>query len=328
MKVLVTGADGLLGANLVRELLTEGHSVRAFVLRNSAARTLRGLDIETMGGDLLDEDSSVLAGALRGCEAVFHCAGLTDLRAPEDLMWRVNVAATRRIVDASVLAGVGRFIHTGSASSIQFGPIELPGDERGGFPPAHRGVAYAESKAAASKFVLDRVARDGLDALVVAPTFMLGPFDERPSSGELIRQFVRRRMRVTSPGGRNFAYVGDVARAMVSALQRGRSGETYLLGGTNLSYLEFFSLVAHATGMDPPRVVPPKGVVLAAGYAGSAAQAITRRPVTLDRTMARLACKQTYYDSSKAQAELLMPRTPVEQAIDESIRSLREYGHL
>lgn len=328
MKVLVTGADGLLGANLVRELMAEGHDVRAFVLRNGAARTLAGLDIETIGGDLLDEDSTVLAGALHGCEAVFHCAGLTDMRAPEKLMWRVNFDGTRRIVDASLRAGVKRFIHTGSASSLQFGPMECPGDERGGFPPAHRGVAYAESKAEASKYVLDRVAHDGLDGLIVAPTFMLGPFDERPSSGELIRQFVRRRMRFTSPGGRNFAYVGDVARAMVSALQHGRTGETYLLGGTNLTYLEFFSLVARAVGTDPPRVVLPSTVVIAAGYAGSAAQVITRRPAALNATMGRLACTRTYYDSSKAIAELSMPQTPVEQAIAESVRSLRGYSHI
>lgn len=328
MKVLVTGADGLLGANLVRALRVVGYDVRAFVQRSGTARTLQGLDIEILRGDLLDEDTSVLTRALRGCEAVFHCAGLTNMRAPDGLMWRVNVDGTKRVVDASMRAGVRRFIHTGSASSLQFGSMEAPGDEGGGFPPVYRGVAYAESKAEASKYVLDCVARAHLDALIVAPTFMLGPFDERPSSGELIRQFVVRRMRFTSPGGRNFAYVGDVAWAMVNALQRGRTGETYVLGGTNLSYREFFSLVARAVGKNPPRAVLPRAMVLAAGCAGSGAQSITRRPATLNRTMARLACEETYYDSSKAIDELAMPQTPVEQAIDESVRSLREYGHL
>ncbi|MFA5890515.1 MAG: NAD-dependent epimerase/dehydratase family protein [Actinomycetota bacterium] len=328
MKVLVTGADGLLGANLVRALLADGYEVRAFVMRDSKARTLDGLEAEIVQGDLLDEDPSVLNAALRGCGAVLHCAGLTDMRAPDALMWRVNSEGTRRVVEASVRAGVGRFIHTGSASSFRYGSKESPGDERSGFPLAYKGVAYAESKADASKHVLDRVACDGLDAVVVAPTFMLGAFDERPSSGELIRQFVRRNMRFTSPGGRNFAHVGDVARGMVSALQRGRTGETYLLGGTNVSYLEFFALVARAVGREPPRLVLPKAVVLAAGSAGSAVQAISRRPAALNRTMARMACMGTYYDSSKAITELSMPQTSLEQAIDESVQALREYGHI
>ncbi|MFA5786055.1 MAG: NAD-dependent epimerase/dehydratase family protein [Actinomycetota bacterium] len=328
MKVFVTGADGLLGANLVRALQAAGHDVRAFMQPTSKARTLDGLDIEIVRGDLLDEDESALDRALRGCEAVFHCAALIDMRVPDSLMWRVNFEGAKRVVDASLRVGVRRFIQTASASSFQFGSATAPGDEDGPFPPAYRGVAYMESKAAASAYVLEHVARGGLDAVLVAPTFMLGPFDERPSSGELIRQFVVRRIPVVSPGGRNFAYVGDVAQAMVNALRQGRTGETYLLGGKNLRYLEFFTLVAQAVGIAPPRGVLPKGIVLAVGHVGSAAGAIMRRPVLMNRRMARFACLDTFYDPSKAIVDLSMPQTPIEQAIEESVRCLRQHGHI
>lgn len=328
MKVLVTGADGLLGANLVRTLLSDGYEVRAFVMRNSKSHTLDGLDVEIVRGDLLDGEASELDEVVRGCDAVMHCAGLTDWRAPDELMWRVNSEGTKRIVDASARVGVGRFIHTGSASSFGFGTMEAPGNECAGFPPEYRGLAYAESKAEASGYVLDVVTRGGLDAVVVAPTYMLGSFDERPSSGELICQFVRRPMRAISPGGRNFAHAADVARGMVNALERGRTGESYLLGGANVDYLEFFSMVARLVGKNPPRRVLPKAVVLGAGSAGSALQALTRKPVILNKTMARMACMGTYYDPGKAVSELSMPQTPVDQTIQDSVTCLREYGHI
>jgi len=327
VKVLVLGADGLLGSHLVRELLAQDHAVRVFIQPGSTSPTLRDLPIEVVEGDLLG-DRQVLREAVRGCTYVQHCAAITDLWAPAEIVHAVNVEGTRRVVEACLDEGVRRLVFVGSASSYQFGSRERPGDEQDGFPATYRGVPYMESKYQAMRLVLDHVETRGLDAVVTAPTFLLGALDWRPSSGELIRQFIQRQLRVTSPGGRNFAYAPDVARAMVTAMRRGRRGQCYITGGHNLSYGEFFTRVARAVGLQPPRWTVPGPLLLGAGLAGSVHARVTGKRGALTYTLARLSRLCTYYSSRRAMDELGMEQTPIEVAIDESIGSLREYGHL
>ena len=327
-KIFVTGADGLLGGNLVRELLNQGYFVRAFVQRTSAAATLDGLPVDIVKGDLLDANLNTLDRAMEGCDAVFHCAAITDMRAPDAVVWRVNHGGTRNIVEAALRAGIKRFVHTASASSYQAGTKANPGDESGAFPAEYRKLAYMESKAAATAYVRQRIEDEGLDAVFVAPTFMIGPHDTRPSSGELIRQFIRRRMRVVSPGGRNFAYVGDVAKGMVAALEKGVTGECYLLGGENLTYMEFFSKVADTVKMDRPKWTLPQAAVSGAGSLGSAWERVTGKPVALNHTLAKLACMHTFYSSKKAVEKLGLPQTSMDLAVREAVEGLKQYGHL
>ncbi len=327
MKVLVTGADGLLGSNLVRELLDRGFSVRAFIQPGSESPTLKDLPLEKVYGDLLSEEG-ILAGAVRGCDGIFHCAAITDMWAEPELVWKVNLEGTRRVLEACRVNKAVRLVYVGSASSFQFGSLELPGDEGGTFPKAYRGMAYMESKYQATRLVREYISDKGLNAVIVAPTFMFGPYDFRPSSGELIRQYIKRGLRLVSPGGRNFVYVGDVAKAIVSALERGVSGESYILGGANLTYLEFFRKVAGIVGREPPRMELPKSLVLLTGLVGSVYKVISGKPVLLDLSMARNSCLGTYYNPAKAIKELNMPQNPIEQAIEESLQSLKEYGHI
>ena len=156
MKVLVTGSDGLLGANLVRVLLSRGISVRAFIQEGSRSPTLDGLDIERVEGDLLARDEK-LAGAVSGCDAVFHCAAITDQWADAEIVWKVNLEGTRRVLEACVSAGVKKLVFTGSASSYRFGTKESPGDEKSPFPEEYKGVAYMESKHRAAELVREYV---------------------------------------------------------------------------------------------------------------------------------------------------------------------------
>ena len=326
-KVLVTGGDGLLGSHLVRELIRRGYSVRVLIQPRCVSPTLNDLGVERVEGDLLAEDRAV-EDAFRGCAYVFHCAAVTDLRADPDLVWRVNLGGTQRVLDACIREGVRRLIFTGSASSFQFGTREAPGDETGGFPPPYRGIPYMESKFRAMDLVRQCVQRGKIDAVIVAPTFMLGDLDSRPSSGELIRQFVARGLPFTSPGGRNFVCAADVAAAMVAAVASGRRGESYIAGGQNVTYLEFFSEVARAAGVKPPRWVLPKSLLVAAGALGSATGRLRGSRPPLDLRMARLALLGTYYDARKAVAELGMPQTPLQTGIAKTLAGLREFGHI
>lgn len=325
--VLVTGADGLLGSNLVRELLKEGFSVRALIQPGSKSPTLENLPIEKLSGDLLSQDNT-LEQAMTDIEAVFHCAAITNMWAKPELVFQVNLGGTRRVLDSCLLKGVKKLIFVGSASSFQFGSLQNPGDERGGFPVEYQGMPYMESKHQAMNLVKKYVKEKGIDAVIVAPTFMLGAYDWGPSSGELIRQFIKRGLKRVSPGGRNFVYVKDIAKAMISALSRAKTGEAYILGGHNLTYLDFFQKVAKLAGVTPPKGEIKSGLVILAGLAGSAWGKISRKPAQLNLKMARMACLGTYYTPAKAIRELGMTQTPIETAIAESLQSLKEYGHL
>ena len=325
-KVLVTGADGLLGSHITRKLLEGGFSVRALVQPGSKSPTLEGLPVERVTGDILSGES--LEGAVKGCGHVFHCAAITDMWADKDLTWRVNFAGTRNVLDACVREGIGRLVFIGSASSFQFGTLDNPGDESDPFPEVYRGQAYHKSKHRAMNLVKEYVAEKGLDAVIVAPTFMIGSYDYRPSGGELIVQYIKRGMRYVSNGGRNFVNARDAADAAVRALERGGTGEVYIAGNKNLTYFDFFSKVADIAATKPPKWVLPNALVLAVGAAGSAYRAVSRRPALIDLRIARLSLCTTYYNPGKAMSELGMEKTPIEVAIEESVESLKQYGHL
>ena len=327
MKVLVTGADGLLGSNLVRRLLDKGYGVRVLIYPGSRSTSLDGLDVERVEGDLI-EGGPALAKAMQGCEGVFHVAAITDLWADPDLTWKVNLEGTRNVLDACLAAGVKRLLFVGSASSIEPGPIEKPGDETGGFPEVYLGTPYMESKHKAAELVRAYVREKNLDAVIVAPTFLLGPYDTRPSGGELVRRFCENGMKATSPGGRNFAYAPDVAEGARLAFEKGRTGETYLLAGENLTYKDFFTRVGRLTGREGPRYVLPPSIILAAGSLASKVGKITGRKPKFNKDIARFSLLNTYYTAAKAVEELGLPQTPVETAIQDSVRSLLEYGHL
>jgi dihydroflavonol-4-reductase len=164
--------------------------------------------------------------------------------------------------------------------------------------------------------------------VIVCPTFMIGAFDSRPSSGEMIRQFIVRKPPAVPAGGRSFVCVQDAARAAAAALTRGRRGETYILGGHNLTYVEFFTKVAQVSGVRPPKRMLPAGLILLGGVAGSLYEKVTGRQSLITLPIARLAPMGTYYSSAKAMTELGMVHTPIEQGIGEAIAGLKEYGHL
>ncbi|MFP4499666.1 MAG: SDR family NAD(P)-dependent oxidoreductase [Candidatus Hydrogenedentota bacterium] len=327
MRVFVTGADGLLGSNLVRQLLARGDAVRVLIYPGSTSTSIDELDLERIEGDLLD-DGFDLAAAMADCDAVFHCAAITDLWAPADFTRRVNVEGTRRLLDAALDAGAGRLVFVGSASSFAPGSIDAPGDETGPFPELYRGVAYMESKHEAAELVRNYVGERGLDAVIVAPTFLLGPYDSRPSGGEIIRRFLMKGMRHVSHGGRNFAYAPDVAAGAIGALDKGRTGETYILGGQNMDYFAFFTLVARCVGGVPPKRALDDRTIRRFGALVETLAKLSGKKPQFNRTIARFALEGMYYTSQKAVKELGMPQTPTAAAIEESVGALRAYGHV
>jgi len=327
VKIFVTGADGLLGSNLVRELLADGHEVKVFIEKGKPSPSLAGLAVERTEGDLV-KDREALEQAMAGCDCVFHCAAITDQWAVPDVTWKVNLEGTRNVLDACMENNVKRLVAVGSASSFKFGTRQAPADEQGPFPDVYKGIAYMESKHEAAQLVKRYVSEKGLDAVVVAPTFLIGPHDSRPSSGEIIRQFISRNIKFSSPGGRNFVHARDAARAMANAVSKGRAGETYILGGENLTYTEFFTKVAATAGREPPKRVLPSRLILFGGALGSFYEKASGKKALVNRTLAGLSLMGTYYSPQKAIQELEMPQTSIDVAIKEAYDGLIEYGHL
>lgn len=315
MRVLITGADGLLGSNLVRILLDRGDEPVALQQAGRDPLTLKGLDIEICPGDLLDEDSLRKAMQTRP-EAVIHCAASTQIWPARDpFIWQVNMNGTRNIVQAALGADIQRFVHVGTANSYGPGSKQEPGTEENVYSGAHYGLDYMDSKVAAQQYILDQVQRQQFPALIVNPTFLMGPFDSLPNGGAMLLAIHSGSARGYASGGRNFVDARDVATGAANALRMGSLGEGYILGNENLNYGEAFSLMAEVVGTRPPRREVPAPLIRTVGRLGTLWGKVSGRRPLISSEMARISCDDHYYSPAKARRELELPATPIKQAM-------------
>ncbi len=321
---MVTGADGLLGSNIVRVALDRGYKVRVFVLPNSPSNTLDGLPIEKVEGNLLD--SRAVHKAVQGCDYVIHAAANTNVWPSQgEIYWKVNYEGTRHVAEACKAAEVKRLVVIGSAASFPSGTKEQPADESVPMADTGYGLDYIASKRKAQEYILEQVRKNDLPALVICPTFMFGPYDSKPSGGAMIVGVVKGQAPgFPISGGKNFVHARDVAVAAVNALTKGKVGEMYIAGNENLSYEEIFDKIGRIAGVKPPRLPMPSFVLLGVGSLSSFfAKLFGFRPkITLP--MARVACDGQYFTAEKARKELDMPATPIEEAIEEAIAWMKE----
>lgn len=327
MKIAVTGPDGLLGSNVTRMLLDKGHEVVAFVQTNKAIPTLHHLPIEIRTGDVLDAES-VIQG-VEGCNAIIHIAANTSVwPSRSESVRKVNIEGTRNVLDAAERVGVERLVYIGTANSFTFGSKEHPGDESTPFGCAHYHMDYIDSKRAAMEMVLKRHIESKLPVILIHPTFMIGPYDSTPSSGRMLIKLYRQEVPGYTSGGRCWVHVKDVATAITNSLCMGKPGESYIAGGHNLSYKEFFDLAAEVMQVRPPHMKVPHNLTVLTGLIQSIISGITRNPPLLSYAMAKIGCDGHYYDSSKAEKELAMPKTDIRIAIEESARWLKDNGYM
>jgi dihydroflavonol-4-reductase len=317
MNVSVTGADGLLGSNLVRSLLEAGHSVTVLLQRGRNSGTLDGLPLNTFYGDILDPPS--LEPLYTGADAVIHAAASVSVWPSRSQRSRlINITGTQNMVNAALKHTVSRFIYVGTANSFSPGTKEHPGNEQTPFVCGKYGLDYIDSKYEAQRIVLDAWEKQGLPALTINPTFMIGPYDSAPSSGQMLVGLSRGKIPGYTTGGKCFVHVCDVADAIVNALSRGQPGSSYIAGKENLSYREFFELAADILGVRPPSVPIPRAAAVFGGAVGSAVSLVTRKPPKLSYAMARIACDGHYYDSSRAREELGMTSRSISSAVKQS----------
>jgi dihydroflavonol-4-reductase len=322
MKVLVTGANGHIGANLVRLLLERGHDVRALVRPASDLRGLTGVAVELVRGDARDADA--VRSAVRDRETVFHLAAPTRT---EPGLEQSIVEGSRILLDACLKGGVGRVVYTSSVVTVGYAdsPANVLTEES---RTETNASAYHTGKWRAEQDTLAFGAATGLPVVVVNPSTVVGRLDYRitPSTAPLFR-CLRKGLPVTFDSGLTIAPVRDVALGHLLAAERGAPGERYILGGERLMIRDYFALLCRLCNRPAPRLHLPRALMLALGLAGSAAEAAGFRNVPFTfRQASKLAGKYAWYSSEKARQKLGYSWHSAEEAALDYITWRRETG--
>jgi len=326
MKTFITGATGFIGANIARELLKDGHEVRALVRRGSDTSNLKGLDIELWLGDLLDHNS--LMKGLKGCDTLFHAAADYRLwtRAPEE-MYRINVDGTAAILGAALVNGLTKVVYTSSV-----GTLGNPGNGTPGTESAPVSIADMVGHYKKSKFLAEREAEKfiakGLPLVIVNPSTPIGPMDIKPTpTGKIIVDFLKRKMPAYLDTGLNIIAVEDCARGHILAGQIGRIGEKYILGSTNLTLCAIFEQLEEITGLPAPRYKLPYTPILLAAYVNEGISKLTGKEPLIPLAGVQMAAKFMYFDSSKAVRELGLPQTSAKNALQRAVDWFKLNGY-
>ena len=326
MKVFVTGATGFVGAHVARELARQGGDLRLLVRATSNHANLEGLNGELVTGDLCEPES--LRRGIAGCEFVFHVAADYRLwtRDPR-AMYRSNVEGTRSILRIARESGVRRVIYTSSVATMGFMNGRLA-DENSPVSLGEMIGPYKRSKFMAEQVAIE-AAQAGAEVVVVNPTTPVGERDIKPTpTGRIVVDFLKRKFPAYVDTGLNLVDVAEVARGHVAAMEKGRRGERYILGGENLTLKQILDKLAAITGLPSPRVKLPYAVALATSVVDEMFNGVLlrREPrVTIDAV--RMGRKKMYVSSAKSERELGWKIVPVEDALHRAVEWFRAHGY-
>ncbi|WP_276480557.1 NAD-dependent epimerase/dehydratase family protein [Paraflavitalea pollutisoli] len=321
-KILITGANGLLGTNLAWHLYRLGYQVHLFVRPGADLRGLAGMPAQVIYGRI--DHAEQVSAAVSGCQYVVHAASITDQWGIgfEDYE-RVNFKGTRHIVAACLEHQIEKLIHVSTANTIGPGTRHQPGTELNGFSLFQADSGYINSKYLAQQYVQEQVQARALPAIIINPTFIIGPRDYKPSSGKLLLHGLRKRLLLYPPGGKNFVYVDDVCQGIINAIHLGEPGNCYLLAGHNHTYKEFFQLLNRLAEQRPFMFRIPAWVLKTAGLMGSLKGILTGKPGKLTWSAAYLLCMGNYYSGEKAGIDLRVNYTPMEIALSKALNWFR-----
>lgn len=327
MTTLVTGATGHIGNNLVRALLERGERVRVLIGPQSSPKPLEGLAVERVEGDLRDPAS--LQRAVAGAERVYHVAAMISIRdGDREALRDVNVAGTARLLSAARKAGVRRVVHTSSFGAIGRNP-NGPSSEEHALDPNEPATDYERSKAE-SELEVKREIERGLDACIVNPCATVGPFDFRPSLvGRTFVDLARGKMKAYVPGAFDWVPMRDVISGHLLAMEKGRSGERYLLSGEVASLDQILDWLAEDTGRARPRLRVPPALMLGVSIPKDFIEArlFPEKYPRFNRHSIRLLTSGKYGSNHKARRELGLSPTPLRQAFRDAVTWFRDNGY-
>ena len=326
-RVLLTGATGFLGSAIARALHDAGHETRAFVRPSAPRVLLEGIPVTYATGDLTD--SASIGRAVRGCDAVIHCAADYRIWVPDpEAMRAVNVEGTRAVMRAALAEDCPRVVHVSSVATLKPRSDGLPATEADAASPDETIGPYKRSKTEAERLVEGMAAQSGLRAVIVNPSTPVGPRDIRPTpTGRVILEAARGKMPGYVDTGLNIVHVDDVARSCVSALTRGEVGERHILGGYDVPLGELLAHIATLHDRPPPKLLS-RGPLWPAAVASELwAKATGREPMlTLDGL--RMAGEHMYFSWAKAERVLGHRARPWQDAVADALAWYRARGRL
>ena len=314
--VLLIGATGLLGHNLLKLLLEKGTSVRCIVRRGSTlleevTSLAKTGQLELVTGSPLDE--ALLKSAMAGCSAVVNCAGITDMTLPSIDDYRpLNTGLPLMIASFMEEAVTEVFVEVSTANTIAPGTRENPSDESAPFGGPFTDSLYARSKKEAEDALMQFGGKGRI--VIVNPGFMVGPYDVKPSSGALLLASYKKPVMVAPDGGKSFVDVRDVAAAILGAIENTSASGRYLLTGEAMTFREFYTLQAGVCGYKQKFLTPHEFTAKAFGYVGDTLARLGIHNIALSHNIRQMLI-QEFYDNSRARDELAMPSTPISESI-------------
>ena len=326
--VLVTGASGFVGSAVARALCERGADVRVLMRPTSPRTNLEGLNVRVADGDM--RDAASMTKALHGCRFAFHVAADYRLwaRDPEEIM-RNNLAGVTAVMEAAQAAGVERIVYTSSVATLRIPDDGAPGDESGPLGADEAIGAYKRSKVVAERRVERYVAETRLPAVIVSPSTPIGPWDVKPTpTGRILVEAARGRMPAYVDTGLNLVHVDDVAQGHLLALEAGRIGERYVLGGHDVSLSELLAQVAALAGRRAPHLKLPIGPLYPLAEIAELAARVTGREPFLTKDSLKMASHRMYFSSAKAERELGYAARPYAEAVRDAIAWFRVRGYL
>jgi dihydroflavonol-4-reductase len=313
----VTGGTGFVGANLVRLLLSQGFQVKALARDSSPRDNLKNLDVEWVTRDLNDPD---LAQHLKGGDYLFHVAAHYSLwRKERDRLHTINVLGTRNILAAARAAGIKRTVYTSSVAAIGVLANAQPADETYQSPPEKLIGAYKQSKYWAEQEAHKAIA-SGQNIVIVNPSTPIGPYDIKPTpTGDTILRFLKQKMPFYVETGLNLIHVEDVAMGHLLALQKGITGDRYILGHQNVTLKQMLDQLALITGIPAPKRSIPTWIPLTVATIDEQILSKFGKTPSIPIDGVRMSQQTMYYDPRKAIRELALPQTPIAQALQDAV---------
>ncbi len=326
MKVLVTGANGFLGAWLTRRLLAEGHEVSALIRKNSDLSELAGVNPHYVYGDVTDKAS--LLQTFKGQEVIFHLAGIVAYKKSDiDKLERVNVGGTQNVVDVCTELQIPQLLHVSSVVAIgaSFSPTALT--ENFEYNIAHLNLGYFDTKRKAELIVRQAVHDGKIRAVCVNPSTIYGFGDAKKGSRKNQLKVARGKLPFYTSGGVNVVAVEDVIDGILLALQKGKNGERYILASENMTIKSLFEKIAGFANVPAPKLFLPNWALHTIGFMGDQLQ-----PLGLDigfsQVNAHTATLFHWFDSAKAQQELGFKPGSADAAIEKSVKWMHDNGYL
>lgn len=315
MKILVTGANSLLGTNAIKELLHQSHEVIGLLRNKNCFALPKHNHLQLFECDYCNDKE--LNSRVKDCDIIVHIAGETShaLLGYDDYI-KTNIILTQKLIDAAIQFKVKRFIFISSANTIGHGTADDPGNETRIIKKPFVNSYYAQSKLEAQNLVLS--VKDKIDVVVLNPTFVLGAYDSKPSSGKIIMIGYKKQLVFCPPGGKNIVNATDVAKAIIASIKFGQNGEMYLIAYKNISYRNFYKKMAQLNKYKTVCITVPKFVLLILGKFGDLLRWFGLQTQNSSNN-AQIVCTKNYYSNKKSITELKMNYTSINYGILDAI---------